>query len=95
MMRSMIGKLVEVVAALLVIGAGAYLLQAQSVGVVQGGESWFQVLAHGIGIYFLGRGLWMLRQVGRQEDVVDRLDRLVELGALEHQAHSPEAPSEG
>jgi len=53
------------------------------------------VLAHGIGIYFLGRGLWMLRQVGRQEDVVDRLDRLVELGALEHQAHSPEAPSEG
>jgi hypothetical protein len=91
------GKLVQIVAGLLSIGAGIYLLTMQSVGVVQGGESWLQVLAHGIGVYFIARGLWML--ASREDTVVARLDRLVELGALDHQARVPivnaaEAPAD-
>lgn len=86
----MISKLVDVVAALLAIGAGIYLLQSQSVSIAGvGGTSWFQVLAHGIGVYFIARGLWMLGHVGRRDAVTDRLDRLIELGALEHQAREP------
>lgn len=85
------GKFVEVIAGLLAIGAGIYLLQSQSVSVAGvDGTSWFQVLAHGIGVYFIARGLWMLGHVGRQDAVTDRLDRLIELGALEHQARHPD-----
>lgn len=70
-------RAVDVVAALLAIGAGIYLLQSQSVGNLAEGESWFEVLAHGIGVYFIARGLWMLSHAGRQHDVIDRLDRLI------------------
>lgn len=85
-------KIVEVVAGLLAIGAGIYLLQAQSVGGIPGGgESWFAVLAHGIGVYFIARGLWMLRAAGRGDEVLHRLDRLIELAALEHQARREDA----
>lgn len=71
------GKLVDVGAGVLAIGAGLYLLQAQSVTVGDGGgQSWLELLAHGIGVYFIARGIWMIRHAGRQEDVVDRLDRI-------------------
>jgi hypothetical protein len=42
--------------------AGYYLLTRNSLALpgAEGGQSWFEALAHGIGIYFLARGAWML-----------------------------------
>lgn len=80
------GKLIDIAAGVIVVGAGIYLLQSQSVSDVAGGQSWFELLAHGIGIYFLGRGIWMIRHAGHQEDVVDRLDRLIEIEQEEYPA---------
>lgn len=70
--------------------AGGYLLQAHSLGTIAGGgQSWFQVLAHGIGGYIIARGVWMLAQIRRKAETLDRLDKLVELAALEHTKDAP------
>jgi hypothetical protein len=54
------GMLMAVVSALASIGAGIYLLSAKSVATFAGGStSWFQILAHGIGVYFIAKGLFM------------------------------------
>ncbi|HWQ01346.1 MAG TPA: hypothetical protein VN449_04440, partial [Gaiellaceae bacterium] len=45
------------------IGAGWYLLSRHSLPVDvngQSGQSWLEALAHGIGIYFIARGLEMI-----------------------------------
>ena len=73
------GKLLEILAGVIALGAGIYLLQEHSIATGGAGQSWFEVLAHGIGAYFVARGIWMIRQAGKSEDVVDRLDRLIEL----------------
>ena len=40
--------------------AGIYLLSQQSVAdPTGGGTSWFEILAHGIGIYFIGKGAFV------------------------------------
>ena len=74
--------LFQVIAGLLAIGAGVYLLQysGQTIDVGgQSGRSWFDIIDHGIGIYFLGRGLWMLTQAGELADLNRGMSRLVEL----------------
>jgi len=43
------------VASLGCIAAGAYLLQTQAVGE----SSWFEAIAHGMGIYFIAKGLFV------------------------------------
>lgn len=42
--------------------AGYYLLSRNSLSIpgADGGQSWFEALAHGIGIYFIARGLDIL-----------------------------------
>ena len=42
--------------------AGYYLLSRNSIslGSADAGQSWLEALAHGIGIYFLAKGAWML-----------------------------------
>lgn len=55
-------SIVELVAAGMSIAAGIYLLSRGSSPVtVSGvsGQSWFEVLAHGLAIYFIARGLSM------------------------------------
>ena len=37
-------------------GAGIYLLTRQSAS----GDTWLEVLAHGAGVYFIARGLYMI-----------------------------------
>lgn len=74
------GKVVEVVAAVVAIVAGVYMLTTQAAAA----NSIFNPLLHGIGLYFIARGLWMLRHAGREDDVVDRLEQLVELQAAGH-----------
>jgi len=55
-----LATLIAFVSALVSIGAGIYLLSAKSVVTFGGGTiSWFQILAHGIGIYFIAKGLYM------------------------------------
>jgi len=76
------GRLLELVAALVSVGAGVYLLSKGTAPIEVGGasgESWFQVLAHGIGIYFIARGIWMFSQLGMQRSANEALERLVDL----------------
>jgi hypothetical protein len=75
-----IGIWVERAAAIVAVGAGLYMLGTSSAD----SNSIFNPLLHGIGAYILARGAWMFRHAGLQADVVDRLDQLVELGAIEH-----------
>lgn len=74
------GKLAEIAAAVIAILSGAYLLTEQAAV----SNSIFNPLLHGIGGYVLARGIWMLRQAGRNEDIVDRLDKLIHLQAHQH-----------
>jgi hypothetical protein len=53
-----------IVAGLASIGAGIYLLQAQSASTQ---TTVFDVLMHGIGAYFIARGLWMFYELARGE----------------------------
>jgi hypothetical protein len=74
-----------IVAALICIGAGLYLLSAESPPVAGiGGTSWFEVLAHGIGIYFIGKGIYIGTSSWTQAEANERLDKLIELEALRH-----------
>lgn len=78
-----IGKLVDVAAALLAIGAGLYLLQSNSVSTADG-TSWFQVIAHGMGIYFIAKGLFMMRAAWFSSRSVDHLKYLAEWSRYDH-----------
>lgn len=71
------GRALELIGAILAVIAGVYLLVRHG-SPVAGGQSWFEALAHGIGLYFLGRGAWMLGNLGMQRSTVEALDRLVD-----------------
>jgi hypothetical protein len=77
-MSSTAGKTFELIGALLSVLAGGYLLTKNGAP-VEGGQSWFEALAHGIGLYFLARGAWMVGQLGTQQSSSKALERLVEL----------------
>ena len=52
------GRWAELAGAVIAVGAGVYLLQQKSAPIDIGGapgQSWLEVLAHGIGAYFLAR----------------------------------------
>lgn len=70
------GKLLDVAAGIISLGAGAYLIGTNAASA----NSIFNPLLHGIGAYILARGLWMLTHAGKQEDLIDRLDRLIDDG---------------
>lgn len=54
------GKVLAVVGALVAAGAGLYLLTSSS----QSGQTVFDVMMHGIGAYFIARGIWMIARLG-------------------------------
>lgn len=88
-MNSSLRKTLGLLAGLVCIAAGVYLLSAQSPRVVGlGGTSWFEVLAHGIGVYFIGKGVFVWLSVWGQAEQSDHLAKLVELEALRHQRES-------
>lgn len=72
------GRLLDIVSALVCVGAGLYLLQFNSGGGATG-TSWFQVIGHGMGIYFIGKGIFVLRSGLLANAQLDRMDQLVEL----------------
>jgi hypothetical protein len=49
-------KAVGVIAGLICAGAGVYLLQWESAG---SEANWFEAVAHGMGIYFIGKGIFV------------------------------------
>jgi hypothetical protein len=51
-----LGYGVSSIAGLVAVGAGIYLLSRQSAS----GDTWLEVVAHGVGIYFIARGLFMI-----------------------------------
>jgi hypothetical protein len=51
-----LGYAVSSIAGLVAVGAGIYLLTRQSAS----GDTWLEVLAHGAGVYFIARGLFMI-----------------------------------
>jgi L-asparagine transporter-like permease len=71
------------------IGAGLYLLSAQSPNLA-GGSSWFEVLAHGIGVYFIGKGIWMIHEALTNQELRDVARKQLEIAALDHSARSQE-----
>jgi hypothetical protein len=67
------GRVVDVLATLLCIGAGVYLLQYNSSG---DQTSWFEIIGHGMGIYFIGKGLFIARATHLQARAADALDQI-------------------
>lgn len=74
------GRLIDIAATLLCAGAGVYLLSHNSAPIEVGGEagqSWLEILAHGIGIYFLGKALFIARSTHLDAEAVVALRKLV------------------
>lgn len=64
------GRLLDIAATLLCIGAGIYLLQYHG---ETGPTSWFEIIGHGMGIYFIGKGLFVARSTFLATDQRDAL----------------------
>lgn len=74
------GKFLDIAAAVLCIGAGLYLLQTEPADA----HSLFGPLLHGMGVYFIGKGLFVARATHLESASRDRLTQLVELQAHSH-----------
>jgi hypothetical protein len=73
------GRIVDIASCLICIGAGVYLLQYNAAtGGDVAGTSWFQIIGHGMGIYFIGKGLFIARSTHLEAEQADRLKQLVE-----------------
>lgn len=83
------GRFLDIGAALLSIGAGVYLLQynADTAG-LGGGTSWFQIIGHGMGVYFIGKGVFIARATHLAGEQAERLRQLVEFAGHERVARA-------
>jgi hypothetical protein len=79
------GRLIGFGAAAVCVFAGIYLLQYNAVSDPTTGTSWFQIIGHGIGIYFIGKGLFVARSTWLESQQADRLAQLVQFAAYEYQ----------
>jgi hypothetical protein len=75
------GRLLDILATLACIAAGVYLLSIQSVA----GNTVLEAIAHGIGIYFIGKGLFVARSTHLQAESVGYLETLTEFSTLQHE----------
>lgn len=78
------GRILDLGAGLLCIGAGLYLLQYNATGDGVAGTSWFQIIGHGMGIYFLGKGVFVARANWIAAETRDAVASLVEWKRYEH-----------
>lgn len=79
------GKVIDVASTVICVLAGIYLLQygwsdTTSIDGTSGGTSWFEIIGHGMGIYFIGKGLFIARSTHLQGEARDRLAELVAQG---------------
>jgi hypothetical protein len=70
------GRLLDVLATLAAIGAGLYLLSIQSVA----GNTVFEAMAHGIGVYFIAKGFFIARSTHLQAESAGYLETLTQFG---------------
>ena len=61
--------LLTAVVGLFCVGAGVYLLGSQTVGP----NSYLELLAHGMGLYFIGKGLFVWVSLARQHNQLEFL----------------------
>jgi hypothetical protein len=73
-------KLSAVLATLGCFAAGGYLLSSHSIGA----PSWFDLLAHGIGLYFIAKGLFVGASMSQQFRAADALEKLVDWRKYEY-----------
>lgn len=66
------GALLDILAALGSIGAGLYLLTSQAVSP----DSYIELLAHGIGVYFIAKGIYMGRTAYLQARMTGYLSKI-------------------
>jgi hypothetical protein len=66
------GLIVDIVAAALCVIGGIYLLTSNTVAA----DSYLDVIAHGMGLYFIGRGIFSFRDAEKQTDARDLLMRI-------------------
>ena len=71
-------KLASIVSALVAIGAGLYMLTLTTAAA---GTTIFEAMAHGIGAYFIGKGIFMGGSLWRQDEATGRLGMLVNFAA--------------
>jgi hypothetical protein len=90
--RNSIGRGIGFIASAICVFAGLYLLQFNAAGDLGGdSRSWLEILAHGIGIYFIARGFAMARSTYAESEMVVRLTQLVEFqGRVEPERWQPE-----
>lgn len=89
------GTLLDGLAFLIAIAAGGYLLTKGSPPIDVGGEqgqSWFEIIAHGMGAYFVARGIAMGRSLYLTSVTNDRLAELVDAALAEHARKAPPDP---
>jgi len=75
------GRLLGLAAGAICVFAGIYLLQYNAVLDPTTGTSWFQIIGHGMGIYFIGKGLFVARSTWLSEDQAKHLAALVKLAS--------------
>lgn len=77
------GSLADGLAAVISVGAGIYLLAhgspSATIAGQDTGQSWFEILAHGIGAYFIAKGIFMYRSSGQREQIVWSLRHIHQL----------------
>lgn len=61
-------KAVGLLAGAICVGAGVWLLTQQSVEDPTVGTSWFEIIAHGIGVYFIGKGIFVAALLWARDD---------------------------
>ena len=71
-------KAIAIIAGAICVTAGAYLLQYNTTDEAAG-TSWFEVIGHGMGIYFIGKGIFVAAALWRYASQQESLDRLVEI----------------
>jgi hypothetical protein len=86
---TVVKDLFDVIPALGAIAAGIYLLQYQSGGDSVTGTSWFEIIGHGMGIYFIAKGLFIGRTTYLQVDARNKLAELVALVGAAPEAQPP------
>lgn len=86
------GRLIDLLAGLICVGAGIYLLRYNAAAIVGfKGTSWFQIIGHGMGIYFIGKGIFGARSNILAASQKEQLKYLADWAAFEHRddLHDP------
>ena len=80
------GRVIDILSTVVCAAAGVYLLSIQA----QDPNSLIEAIAHGIGIYFLAKALFIARSTHLDAEAATLLGRLTEFAALRHSRETGE-----